>query len=84
MFSVCNTSEWSQCYDSEGDCLKKRTVCSDVQVTNCTSNWSEWSDWSRCSYNSTGDCVKTRKRTAECGQEMTDPAKCRTSLCNSE
>ena len=80
---VCNASEWSQCYKSEGGCLKNRTLCSGVQVTNCTSEWSKWSDWSSCSYNSTGECVQTRKRTAGCGEEMTDTVECQPQLCNS-
>ena len=81
-FSVCKITEWSQCYVSQGDCLKNRTVCSDVQFTNCTAQWSEWSDWSSCSYNSTGDCVQTRKRTG-CGEEITDDVECQPSLCDS-
>ena len=81
--SVCNASEWSQCYESEGDCLKNRTVCSDVQVANCTSNRPNWSDWSSCSINSTGNCVQTRKRTAGCGEEMTDTVECQPQQCNS-
>ena len=69
---------------SEGDCLKNRTVCSDVQVANCTSQWSIWTEWSSCSFNSTGDCVQARKRTFGCGEEMTDTAECKPHLCNSE
>ena len=79
---VCNTSEWSPCYVSEEDCLRNRTVCSGVQVANCIFQWSNWSDWSLCSYNSTGDCVQTRKKTAECGEEMTDTVECQPQLCN--
>ena len=79
--SVCKTSKWSQCYESEGDCLKNRTVCSDVQVTNCTSEWSAWTEWSTCALNSTGGCGKTRKRTSQCGSEMTDIAECQPQLC---
>ena len=80
---VCKISEWSQCYESQGECLKNRTVCSDVGYTNCTSEWSEWTDWTTCSFNLTGDCVQTRKKTAECGEEMTDTAECQPQLCNS-
>ena len=81
--SVCNTSEWSQCYESEGGCLKNRTVCSDVEVTNCPSEWSVWTEWSSCYFNSTGDCVQTRKRTSDCGEEMRDSVDCQPPLCNS-
>ena len=81
---VCNTSEWSPCYVSEGDCLRNRTVCSDVQVANCIFQWSNWSDWSSCSYNSTGACVQTRKKITECGEEMIDTVKYQPQLCNSE
>ena len=80
---VCNISEWSQCYESEGNCLKNRTVCSDVQVTNCPSEWSTWTEWSTCSFNATGGCEKIRKMASRCGRNMTDVAECQPHSCKS-
>ena len=78
---VCNVSEWSQCYESEEQCLKNRTACSGVQVANCPSEWSIWTEWGTCTFNSTGGCGKTRKRTSQCGSEMADIAECQPQLC---
>ena len=82
-FSLANTlprSEWNQCYWSDGECIKNRTLCAGLELANCTT--STWSDWSFCSYNSVNRCVKTRKRVSECG-EVAETFDCEPKFCDS-
>ena len=91
LITVCRNdtwSQWSQCYESNGQCLKNRTVLYNVQYANCDvseciCDVSEWSGWSFCSLNSTGSYVQTRKKTSECGKEITDTVECQPQLLTS-